>query len=163
MFISKKRVHSLTPPCLTINSKSFTQVTEYKYLGVTITSNMSWNTHITNLCNKTRRLIGLLYRHFYKNSSSSTLLKLYLSFIRPHLEYSSTVWSPHLKREIEALERVQKYALRVCTKSFDSNYEDLPSTTSLQSLQRKRTQASLCHLFKIIHGIIDFPEAPVSI
>ena len=33
------------------------------------------------------------------------------SFIRPHLDYASIVWNPHLKGEIESLENVQKFAL----------------------------------------------------
>ena len=103
-----------------------------------------------------------LYRRFYQNSSSNTLLKLYQSFIRPHLEYSAVVWNPHLKRDIEALEKIQKYALRVCFKSWDSNYEDLLSMASLPSLRERCMQASLCHLFKIINGLTDFPGAPVT-
>ena len=33
------------------------------------------------------------------------------SFIRPHLDYASIVWNPHLKGEVESLENVQKFAL----------------------------------------------------
>ena len=58
--------------CLTVNNKPLLQVFKYKYLGVTITSNLSWNPHISNICNRTRRIIGMLYRKFYKNSNPST-------------------------------------------------------------------------------------------
>ena len=118
--------------------------------------------HVTN---KTRRLdnVDLLYRHFYMHVSSSTLLRLYTRFIQPHLEYSSAVWNPYLKGEIEDLEKVLKYALKVCTKSWDASYEDLLSKASLPSLQQRRIQTSLCHLFKIINELTDFPEALVSI
>ena len=163
MFITRKKIHSLPPPCLTINDTALTQVQEYKYLGVIITSDLSWTPHITNLCNRSRRLIGLLYRRFYKHASSNTLLKLYISFIRPRLEYSSAVWNPYLKGEVEALEKVQKYALKVCLKSWDVSYDDLLREASLPSLQLRRIQASLCHLFKIINDLTDFPEAPVSV
>ena len=114
------------------------------------------------MCNKTRKLIGLLYRRFYQSSNSATLLKLYLSFIRPDLEYSSPVWSPHLKGELETIEKVQKYVLKVCMKSWDSSYADLLSMTSLPSMQCRRLQASLCHLYKIMHGLTDFPDAPTT-
>ena len=117
MLISRKRAHSLPPPCLAINGIPLVSVSEYKYLGVTITSDLSWSPHIANLCNKTRTIIGVFYRRFYRNSNSSTLLKLYLSHIRPHLEYCSAVWNPHLKEDIAELEKVQKFALRVCMKS----------------------------------------------
>lgn len=162
MLISRKRSHSLTLPNLYINATALLQVSEYKYLGVVITSDLSWRPHITSMCNKTRKLIGLLYRRFYQNSNPSTLLKLYLSFIRPHLEYSSGVWSPHLKGEVEAIEKVQKYALKVCMKSWDASYADLMSMTSLPSMQCRHLQASLCHLYKIVHGLTEFPGAPTT-
>ena len=162
MFISRKRVHSIAPPSFTIDGSPLIEVMEYKYLGVTLTSDMTWSSHISNVCIKSRKLVGLLYRRFYRNSSSHTLLKLYKSFIRPHLEYSSIVWSPYLKGEVEALEKVQKFALRVCTKSWDSDYQDLLQRTSLTTLQTRRVQASLCHVYKIIHSLTDFPGAPVS-
>ena len=49
MFISRKRGLSVAPPNLTIDGTPLITVTEYKYLGVTITSDMSWSPHITNI------------------------------------------------------------------------------------------------------------------
>ena len=137
-----------------------TRVYSYKYLGITLTSNLSWSPHI-NCCNKTRRLIGLLYRQFYENATSPTLLKLYCSFIRPHLEYAAIIWNPALKGNIESLENVQKFALWVCMKSWNTVYDELLTSAKLPSLQDRRTVASLCHLFKIVKGLTDFPDAPV--
>ena len=72
------------------------------------------------------------------------------SFIRPHLEYTSIVWSPSLKGEIDKLEDIQKFALRVYLKSWDKNYDDLLLNSELPSLQKRRVLASLCHLYKIL-------------
>ena len=69
-------------------------VSSVKYLGIQINSDLSWSPHVANLCNKARRLIGLLYRRFYRHTDSTTLLQLYKTFIRPHLEYCSIVWDP---------------------------------------------------------------------
>ena len=53
-----------------------------------------------SICNKSRKLVGLLYCQFYLNADSDTLRQFYLSSIRPHLEYACTVWDPYLaKRE----------------------------------------------------------------
>ena len=99
MLIIGKRANSLPPPPLTLNGTVLRGVSSYKYLGVTIISDLSWSPHITNCCNKTRRIIGLLYRRFYQHTNSPCLLRLYKSFIRPHLDYASIVWNPHLKGE----------------------------------------------------------------
>ena len=45
ILVSRKTVHSL-PPTLTVDGIPLTLVTEYKYLGITIASNLSWNLHI---------------------------------------------------------------------------------------------------------------------
>ena len=77
-------------------------------------------------CNKTRKLDIII--GFYQNSNSCIqLLKLYLSSIIPHWEYSSVA-------EIEVVEWVQKYALRVCMISWDLSYDDLLSMVSMQCM-----------------------------
>ena len=90
MVISRKRQINLSlesQPPLQINSVTMERVDNYKYLGVWITSNLSWNKHISEVCRKARQKVGILYRKCYKNANNATMLKLYLSCIRPELEY----------------------------------------------------------------------------
>ena len=161
LFISHKRIYSISPPCLTLNGQELARVSSYKYLGVLITSDLMWSSHIAKVCNKTRKLIGLFYRTFYKHSTVETMLKLYCSFIRPHLEYAAAAWDPYLKKDIDLLEDVQKFALKVCNKSWNLSYEELLSKSHLASLQTRRQQFKLCHIFKIVHNFAFFPEAPL--
>ena len=49
-------------------------------------------------------LIGLLYQHFFRNTNGMTLFKLYVALVRPHMEYVSPVWNPHVKTQIKELE-----------------------------------------------------------
>ena len=35
------------------------------YLGVTITNDLKWNTHISNVCTKANRTLGFLRRNLY--------------------------------------------------------------------------------------------------
>ena len=160
MVISRKRSNLIPSPPLYLNGSQLDQVKSYKYLGVTITSNLSWLPHITSLCNKTRRLVGMVYRKFYQHSDSRTLLKLYLSIIRPHIEYASPVWDPYHKTEIEAIESVQKFALKMCLKSWSSNYEQLLLEARLPTL-KVRSELSLGHLYKIINKLTYYPEPPI--
>ena len=106
--------------------------------------------------------MGILYRRFYKHSSQDTLLKLYISFVRPHLEYAASAWDPFLKKDIALLEGVQKFALKVCTKCWNLNYDNLVSLSCLPTLQVRRQQSKLCSLFNIIHGYASFPNAPLQ-
>ena len=54
-----------------------------------------------------RRIIGASL----SECNSTTLLKLYVAYVRPILEYVSYVWSPHAVKHIDMLERVQHFAL----------------------------------------------------
>ena len=67
------------------------RVENYKHLGVWITSNLSWNKLISEVCRKARQNVGILYRKCYKNANNATMLKLYLSCTRHELEYAVTV------------------------------------------------------------------------
>ena len=86
-----------------INCTDIERVSTLKYLGVWISSDFSWSTHVTNICKNTRRLIGLLYCWFYHYSSQDTLQQLYTSYIRPHLEYAVPAWDPHLQSHIHTM------------------------------------------------------------
>ena len=70
-------------------------------------------------------MIGLIYRQYYQHSNTDTLKQLYMSSVRPHLEYATAVWDPHLQKDINKLEKVQTFALRMCTKNWTANYDSL--------------------------------------
>ena len=72
----------------------------------------------------------------------------YRRFVRPHLECASIVWNPGLVGDTDKLEDVQKFALRVCFKSWELSCNDLLSNARLPPLQKRRLQAQL---FKNLH------------
>ena len=96
----------------TLSGHLFDRVYSCKYLGVLITCALTWSSHTKMVCNKARKLLGLLYRKFY-DASAGTRCHLYLSMVRPHLEYASPVWSPHLAKDKELIKSVQKL---ICVK-----------------------------------------------
>ena len=161
MIISRKKSRAIPPPIIFVGNCPLNKVSTVKYLGVQINSDLSWSTHITNLCNKARRLIGLLYRRFYSNADTKTMLQLYKTFIRPHLEYCSSVWDPYLIKDVEALEKVQRFGLRVCLKKWDLDQEQLLHAAGVVSLSDRRAHAKLSHLFKLVNRLIDYPDAPL--
>ena len=114
LVISRLRKNSIPVPTLTLNSHPMERVSSYKYLGVTITEDLSWSSHINEITKKARKHIGLLYHQFYAWSTPDALLTLYKSVVRLHLEYASQVWSPHQIKYINQLELVQKFALKTC-------------------------------------------------
>ena len=126
MIVSKLRTRGIQTPNLMLCDNSLEQVAEYKYsLGVTITNNLSWSNHISTISSKACKLTGMLYRHFYPWSNPEALYKLYISLIRPRLEYAAPVWTPHLSKNVDKLKAVQKFAHKMCSKDWKANYPDL--------------------------------------
>jgi len=68
------------------------------------------------------------------------MLQLYLSLVRPHLDYAASIWSPHMKKDKTLLENVQKFALRMATRSSDSSYQDLLELVDLLTLNHRRLE-----------------------
>jgi hypothetical protein len=73
-------------------------VTTAKYLGVSITSDMKWNQHISNICKKANNTMSFLKRNLnIKNANIKE--KAYKSLVRPTLEYACITWDPYLKED----------------------------------------------------------------
>ena len=98
------------PPAITINGQMLETVSTFKYLGLLLTSDLSWSKHIEGICTKTKKILGLIYRRFYQHANQETLLQLYISIVRPHMEYAAQVWDPRLKKDQDLLESTQKFA-----------------------------------------------------
>ena len=158
MTISRKKKPITPQRALTLNNGNLEQVESYKYLGLLLTADLSWSPHISSICLKARRILGLIYRRFYGNVSQDALRQLYLSLVRPHLEYGCQVWNPHLVKDKEALENVQKFACRIATAHWDENYEMLLQFLDVQPLQERRIHARLGLLYRILYKLSHFPE-----
>ncbi len=70
------------------------QVETFKYLGVLMSSDLTWMPHVQSVCSEARKVVGLLYRQFYNNANRDIMLKGYTAIVRPHLEYAAEVWDP---------------------------------------------------------------------
>ena len=111
----------------TLYDDELEHVFEEKDLGVIVDMNLSFEEHMSSKISKANVIMGLIRRTF-SYLDPITFRKLYISFVRPHLEYAQPVWSPHLRKHIKMLETVQIRA----TKLVDgfSNRTQYPNITS---------------------------------
>ena len=87
------------------------------------------------------------------------MLQLYLSLVRPHLDYAASIWSPYMNKDKTLLENVQKFALCMATRCWDSSYQDLLELVDLPTLEHQRLEARLCLLYRIIHNLCCFDSS----
>ena len=72
-------------------------VFEEKDLGVTIDFELKFEHHITQQINKANAIMGIIRRSF-SFLDGKLFKKLYITFVRPHLEYAQAVWAPYLAK-----------------------------------------------------------------
>ena len=154
---TKKRQPDVPPAGLQLGGVIIEQVKQYRYLGVLVNEHISWSEHIKQLCSKVRKLIGMLYRQFYTWADTSTLITIYLTCIRPHLEYAAQLWDPYNKKDIELLESVQKFACKVCLKCWDMDYQNMLHCLDIPPLSVRRRYLKLITMFNIVNGQSFFP------
>jgi len=139
-----------------LNASPITKVSSCKYLGITITSNLSWNKHISNIASRAHSVRGFLQRNL-KQCSKAVKSKAYLAFVRPVVEYASIIWSPHTNSNISILEMVQRKAARFVFGDYStySSVSNMLQELQWISLQERRRQARLIMFYKILHNVVE--------
>ena len=160
MVISRKQSPIVPPRPLELFNTPMQKVDCCKYLGLLITNNLTWSAHINSICSNARKILGLIYQRFYASSNQETLKQLYISLVRPHLEYACQIWDPHLAKDKKLMEDVQKFGCRVAAHQWDSCYHDLLELFELQTLEECRLHLKLGLMYKIVHNLCYFPSTP---
>lgn len=142
-----KHVHNFT---YTLNSGVISTVNAVKYLGVTINNDLSWASHITNICSAAERKLWFLRRKL-RLAPTSVKLSAFLTIVRPTLEYASVIWDPHHKGLIEKLEKVQRKAARFILSRYSrtDSVSNMLEILNLPTLLDRRTDARLKFFFSL--------------
>ena len=63
---------------------------------------------------------------------------------------------------IGALESVQRFTAKICTKSWNTNHQYHLGKLCLQTLNMRRSYLKQCHLYKLVYGLSIFPNSPIT-
>ena len=77
-----------------LHNHKLTTVTKDKYLGVTLDSTLSFNIHIDSICKKANSVLSFIQRNFRK-CHRKVKIDAHNYFVKPILDYSASVWTPH--------------------------------------------------------------------
>ena len=149
MQLTRKRIKKIHAS-YTLEGTNLENVESIKYLGVTITNNLRWNTHVSNVYTEANRTLGFLRRNLY-SCPQEVKEAAYKGLVRPVLDYGSSVWDPPGVVLQEELESVQKRAARFVTGNY--NYETGSMTGILgqlkwESLKKRRKDNRLILIYK---------------
>ena len=137
------------------------QSTHVSDLGVSMSSNCTFDFHISNLYKRCSNLAGWVLRTFTIRDSQ-VMLTLYKSLVTSRLEYASQLWSPYLLKHVGLIKKVQraftKHISGMCFLSTSKRLEVL----KLYSLQRRRERYGIIYVWKIIEGLVPNLSDPIT-
>ena len=137
-----------------LNNHILQTVTREKYLGITISNDLNLSTHINTITNKCNSKLGFLRRNL---SRCPQKLKetAYLSLVRPTLEYAASVWDPHLIKDRNSLEAVQRKAARFVYGDYRwrASPTHMLKTLGWKNLEARRRDSRLNLMYNITHNI----------
>ena len=147
LVFTRKRVKKA--PTMKMRGNKIKEVHTHKHLGLNLQQNGKWTTHIAEIVAKSKKKVDILRGLMYKINRKS-IERLYLSFIRPVLEYGSTIWDNCTDREKKSLEEVQLAALRAITGAKrGTSHELLYGDTGIEPLQERRNRRKITQMYKI--------------
>ena len=124
---------------------------EEKDLGVIVDMNLSFEEHMSSKIRKANVMMGLIRRTF-SYLDPITFRKLYISFVRPHLEYAQPVWSPHLRKHIKMLETVQIRATKLVDGFSNKTYSERLIELNIPTLLHRRERGDMIQVWKHLNS-----------
>ena len=139
-----------------LNNIILKEVNTNPYLGLNISNDLKWNSHINGVCKKASSTLGFIRRNL-QNCPKQTRLTAYTSLVRSLLEYGAIIWDPYTQKENDKLEKIQRQAARFITRDYRSRdpgcVTNMLSDLNLPTLQSRRRNLRLTFMFKIVTGL----------
>ena len=159
MSITRKR--NIFDSVYKIDNVALEKVESLSLLGVTISKDLKWNSHVKDIVSRSNKLLGFI-RHIAGAGPSEVLLQLYRTLILPILDYCSPVWSPHTNVLINALERVQRTATRAILhqRRREQDYCERVKQLNLSFLSQRREYMSIALVAKSLLMVGCFDSMP---
>lgn len=155
--LSVTRKHNPIVAKYVVDDRAVQHVSSQKDLGVTISSDLSWNIHIHEQVTKANRLLGMVKRSTAQISDVNTRRTLYLTLVRSNLAYACQVWSPQNVVMCSELEKIQRRATKyIMTLPFDTDvaYKERLLALNMLPLSYWHEFLDVLFLFKTTRGLI---------
>ena len=174
LLFSVKRKSPDHPP-LYFNGNKIVKVDKHKHLGVILDSKLTFETHINEKINKTKKVIGAI-KYLSKYLPLKTLILLYKSLVRPLFDYCDIIFhippsnngifgrqneqdnendneNKSLHKLMKTVESVQYQAALAMTGTWQStSKEKLYKELGLESLSDRRSSNRVLKMFKLLHN-----------
>ena len=141
LMYTKNKIGPSTDPCGTPLKTDFQiETVKEKDLGVTMNANMKVSEQCRIAASKGNQILGMIRRNItYKEKS--LIIPLYKAIVRPQLEYCIQAWNPHLRKDVDMLEKIQRRATKLIPGLRDLTYEERLKEYGLTTLETRRLRS----------------------
>ena len=141
-------------PNLVFDGIDLSLIRHHKHLGITFSKDGSWHEHISNIITSASKILGSMQMLKFR-LKRSTLNQIYITYLRPLLEYASVVWDNCTLSEKESLDKIQYEAARIVTGLTRSVSNDkLIQEIGWVSLSERRKMQKLILVYKYKQGLL---------
>ena len=123
-------------------------------LGITISRDLSPSVHINDIVSRAHKRAFAILRAF-QSRNVNLLIRAFITYVRPIVEYNSIIWSPATVCNIEAIESVQRRFTKRLPGLSNLPYRERLKSLDIPSLELRRLQTDLFWCYKIIFGMVD--------
>ena len=120
-------------------------------IGVLVSANMKPARQCQKAAQTAGSVLGQISRAFHYRDRK-TFVKLYKQYVRPHLEFAVTAWSPWTVADKECLERVQMRAIKMVSGLISNDYHERLAELGMETLEERRHRMDMAQVYKIVTG-----------
>ena len=149
--IFSRKINKIDYPLLYFNENLVKSSSTQKHLGMILDTKLDFSLHLKNVQNKVNKTIGLL-RKLQDTLPRTSLITIFKSFIRPHLDYGDIIYDRAYNTSFhQNIESIQYNAALAITGAVrGTSREKLYQELGFESLQQRCWYRKLCCLYKII-------------
>ena len=116
-------------------------------LGVHIDSKLSFDSHVSKLCQKaSNKLYALARISPYMNQNK--LRYLMKAFITSQFQYCPLIWMFHSRQLSQKINKIQERALRITYKDTESTFDELLQKDCAVTIHTKKLQILMTEMYK---------------
>jgi hypothetical protein len=124
-------------------------------IGVTVSNDLKPSRQCAKAAATARAVLGQITRAFHFRDKV-TFVKLFKTYVRPHLEFCTPAWAPWTQGDTDCIEKVQIKMVSMISGLQSDTYADRLAEIGLDSLKERRHIADMVLMNKMAHGVGDF-------